>query len=212
MKKIIFMMLLLASTAYTQTISGDVTISGNVSIRGSGASGGVAGVLGVADSTVGGGILVNTAYRQMSHWVGDSASIVSGALGVIDSARVFCTVISNALYDSLVVTVYTRESAVADCDLVATSTAVEINNQGTIANSMWVNIPMSGTLVSSQPYIVSITTVTGGENNMYIWGANGDYGDVKILVDATPDLVPPSDLTGFGDNNKTVFSALVYYH
>ena len=125
--------------------------------------------------------------------------------GTMTAAKIYCWTISTAVYDSLIVIVYKKEAALADCDSVASTGWVDINQ----AAAGWVSLPITGTLEAEQEYVVGFIAVTSSAGNFRVY--NDYIVDSSYIHTQENQYYPPADLGGTSDNHKGYWSVHIEY-
>ena len=124
--------------------------------------------------------------------------------GTVTAAKVKCRTYTDA-YDSLIVILYKKEAVLADCDSVASTGWVDVNQPA----AGWVTLPFTATLEADQVYTIGLIGVTSLANNLRVYSNFiADSGYVRRQLD---QYYPPADLSGTADNHKNYWSVHIVY-
>lgn len=159
----------------------------------------------IGEGTVGSTAYTLTNYQHYVLWAAIYA-VETGA-GTIDSAEIYCHVLTSGGTSELVAHCWEKDATVATSDWVATSETKEINH--TEGSKRWEPFAMSGTLAASTTYMAGFQPYNSTANRLRVWGDNANWGDIVWVAD--DDFVAPSTLTGAAETNDFEASLVINY-
>lgn len=131
------------------------------------------------------------AVTDYQHQIYYSGKVLTGA-GIITGAKVWAKVIFGAGTHQVRIHCYTWNASLSSSLLVASSGVINISN----TVSVWLDLPMSGTLIAGTEYICDVQSYDSATFDLRV--GQTFLGGTKTLGDT--DLIAPANLAGAGNS------------